>query len=149
MGEERRGVAPEHALDELADQALNAAITDAASEVDAAYRLARFLGGPCGFRGNIDNYYDPANSYLSRVIERRVGIPITLSLLLIEVGQRLGLPMVGIGMPTHFLTACTVGDRALILLDMFAGGVAVTHDDCRIIASRPHLENSKPRTIGG
>jgi hypothetical protein len=56
-----------------------------------------------GFSGNRDDYYDPRNSYLHHVIERRTGIPITLSVVTIEVGRRLGVPVVGVGMPGHFL----------------------------------------------
>jgi len=82
-------------LDRLADLALTQEICIAADECDAARRLALFLGGQCGFTGNVRNYYDPKNSFLNDVLDRRVGIPITLSLVLIEVGRRLGLPMVG------------------------------------------------------
>ena len=56
-----------------------------------------------GFAGNRDNYYDPRNSYLHHVIERRTGIPITLSIITIELGRRIGVPIVGIAMPGHFL----------------------------------------------
>ena len=56
-----------------------------------------------GFRGNRDDYADPDNSFLDRVIDRRLGIPITLSVVMIEVGRRLGVRVVGIGMPAHFL----------------------------------------------
>ena len=55
------------------------------------------------FTGNHDDYYDPRNSYLHEVLERRVGIPITLSVLAIEIGRRVGVPVVGVGMPAHFL----------------------------------------------
>jgi regulator of sirC expression with transglutaminase-like and TPR domain len=56
-----------------------------------------------GFGGNRDDYYDPHNSYLHHVIERRTGIPITLSIIMIELGRRIGVPVVGVGMPGHFL----------------------------------------------
>src|SRR5262245_62910963 len=58
-----------------------------------------------GFRGNADAYYDPRNSFLNDVIERRIGIPITLSVLYIEVGRRLGLDIRGVGFPGHFLVS--------------------------------------------
>jgi len=61
------------------------------------------LFGPEGFRGNRADYYDPANSLLDQVLARRTGIPITLSVLAMEVGRRVGAPLVGIGMPGHFL----------------------------------------------
>ncbi len=122
------------ALDDLADAALDAAITDADSEYCASLRLAQFLCDQCGFRGDTDNYYDPANSYFNRVVERRVGIPITLSLVMVEVGQRLGLPLVGIGLPAHFLVGCSSPfdtDDLPKLIDPFSGGIAVSIDDCR------------------
>lgn len=56
-----------------------------------------------GFAGDRDDYYDPRNSYLHHVIERRTGIPITLSVVTIELGRRLGVPVVGVGLPGHFL----------------------------------------------
>jgi regulator of sirC expression with transglutaminase-like and TPR domain len=56
-----------------------------------------------GFSGNRDDYYDPRNSYLHHVIDRRTGIPITLSVVMIELGRRLGVPVVGVGLPGHFL----------------------------------------------
>jgi len=125
-------------LDELADAALDAAIIDAKSEFEASLRLAQFLCDSCDFRGNTDNYYDPANSYFNRVLERRIGIPITLSLVLIEVGQRLGLPLVGVGLPGHFLVSCTdpfADGPPRHLIDPFNGGVIVSHDDCRKLCS--------------
>jgi regulator of sirC expression with transglutaminase-like and TPR domain len=56
-----------------------------------------------GFRGNSEDYYDPKNSFLNEVLDRRTGIPITLSILYIEVAQRVGLPLEGVGFPGHFL----------------------------------------------
>lgn len=56
-----------------------------------------------GFRGNVDDYHDPENSFLDSVLRRRVGLPITLSVLGLEVGRRLGLRLAGVGMPGHFL----------------------------------------------
>src|SRR5437660_1541918 len=54
------------------------------------------------FRGNVQDYYDPENSYLHRVMERRLGLPITLSILAMTVGERAGLSVVGVGLPGHF-----------------------------------------------
>ena len=65
--------------------------------------LRRHLFGTEGFRGDDEDYYDPANSLLHRVLERRRGIPITLSVVTMEVGRRIGLAIDGIGMPGHFL----------------------------------------------
>lgn len=119
-------------LDDLADAALCTTITDAVSDCDAARRLARFLSETCGFRGNTEDYYNPRNSLLSDVLEKRVGIPITLSLVLMEVGRRLSLPLVGIGFPGHFLVGCTptCGREEMLLIDLFEGGRSVSPEDC-------------------
>ena len=87
----------------------------------AAAELAGYLFGECGFRGNQEEYYDPRNSYLNDVLERRTGIPITLSLVLIETGARLGLGIEGVGFPGHFLVR-VAGSRGPLLLDPFYGG---------------------------
>lgn len=120
-------------LDDLADAALCTTITEAESDCDAAVRLARFLAEPCGFRGNTQDYYNPSNSLLSQVLEHRVGIQITLSLVLMEVGRRLSLPLVGIGFPGHFLVGCTptCGTEEMLLIDQFEGGRVVSVDECK------------------
>src|SRR5262249_42236234 len=69
---------------------------------DAARLLAHYLFDECGYRGNRDDYYDPRNSFLNEVLVRRSGIPISLSVLAIEVGRRLGIPVQGVGFPGHF-----------------------------------------------
>ncbi|MGH9277932.1 MAG: SirB1 family protein [Acidimicrobiales bacterium] len=63
----------------------------------------RYLFDDLGFSGDVEHYYDPANSFLNEVVRRRVGLPITLSVLGMEVGRRLGVPLAGVGMPGHFL----------------------------------------------
>ena len=80
------------------------------------------------FAGNRSDYYDPANSYLDSVLERRLGIPLTLSIVLVEVGARLGIPLVGIGMPGHFLVAAEGDDSTFI--DAFEGGTRLSRDEC-------------------
>ena len=74
-----------------------------------------------GFRGNSDDYNDPANSYLDRVVERRLGIPITLSLVYMEVAQRVGLRCDGVGYPGHFIVRCGDPDQP-IYVDPFHQG---------------------------
>lgn len=91
--------------------------------------LAAFLFEEQGFRGNRADYYDPANSFLDRVLARRVGIPITLALVMIEVGRRVGVPLVGVGFPGHFLVRHA--GHPDLLLDPFAGGRLVSDGDCR------------------
>lgn len=80
-----------------------------------------------GYRGNREHYTDPQNSYIDRVIERRLGIPITLSLIYMEIAQRVGLECDGIGFPGHFLVRCGGDDG--FFLDPFNGGELLARED--------------------
>jgi regulator of sirC expression with transglutaminase-like and TPR domain len=88
-------------------------------------RLKRVLFEEEGFRGNADEYYDPRNSCLNDVLDRKLGIPITLSVLTMEVGSRVGLDIVGVGLPGHFIVSASLGERS-VLLDPFHGGAELT-----------------------
>jgi regulator of sirC expression with transglutaminase-like and TPR domain len=81
-----------------------------------------------GFAGNRSHYYDPRNSYLHEVLDRRLGIPITLAVVMLSVGRRLGVPLAGVGLPGHFLVRHE--DDPPALLDPFAGGAELTLADC-------------------
>ncbi|HEX6768689.1 MAG TPA: tetratricopeptide repeat protein [Candidatus Binatia bacterium] len=81
-----------------------------------------------GFRGNRDDYYDPKNSFLNDVIERKRGLPITLSILYMEVGQRIGLTIDGVGFPGHFLVK-TKSETDEIIIDPFNAGDVKSHED--------------------
>jgi regulator of sirC expression with transglutaminase-like and TPR domain len=105
------------------------------SPVERLHRLREYLFEEIGFKGNRADYFDPRNSFLSDVLDRRVGIPISLSLVLIEVGRRLDLPMEGIGLPGHFITGVRLDD-APILLDPFHGGAILTPEACRELVSK-------------
>ena len=83
--------------------------------------LDRAFFGELGFRGNQDDYYDPKNSFMNEVIERRTGIPISLSVLYIELGRRLGLDLAGLSFPGHFLVRYQAGDE-LVFIDPFHQG---------------------------
>lgn len=83
-----------------------------------------------GFRGNTETYYDPANSFLNEVMDRRVGLPITLSVLYLAITHRLNLPVYGVGMPLHFLVKY-VGRGREIYIDPFYGGRILTPEGCR------------------
>ncbi len=85
-----------------------------------------------GFHGNEKDYYDPRNSFLNEVLERRLGIPITLSLLTIEVARRLGLQLRGVAFPGHFLVRCPVqtGLPGDIFIDAFNGWELLGSDEC-------------------
>jgi regulator of sirC expression with transglutaminase-like and TPR domain len=91
---------------------------------DKLKSLNHYLFDELGYAGNNADYYDPRNSYLNDVIERRLGIPITLSVLYLEVGRRLGLELSGVSFPGHFLVKCQVREGA-IMLDPYANGVAL------------------------
>jgi regulator of sirC expression with transglutaminase-like and TPR domain len=91
--------------------------------------LNDYLFGELGFAGNREDYYDPANSLLHRVLERRKGIPITLSIVYMEVGRRAGLKVEGVGLPGHFIVRAMVGDSAT-LVDPFEGK-PTDEDECR------------------
>ena len=90
--------------------------------------LSEYLFDELKFAGNHTNYHDPRNSFLNDVIERRVGIPITLSLLYIEIGKRLGVPLLGIGMPGHFIVRHR--DESDVFVDPFHGGILLSEDEC-------------------
>jgi len=85
--------------------------------------MAEEIFGRQGFRGDAEDYYDPRNSYLNQVIDRRRGIPITLSIVYIAVGARLGLPVAGVNAPGHFLVRH--GDD---IVDPFHAGRIVARD---------------------
>ncbi len=92
--------------------------------------LNQYLFGDLGFAPNTEDYYDPRNSFLHDVLERRVGIPITLSILYIEVGHRVGLPLQGVSFPGHFLVKCALSD-GMVVLDPYSGGVSLGLADLR------------------
>jgi regulator of sirC expression with transglutaminase-like and TPR domain len=99
------------------------------------HRLREYLFVEQGFTGNREDYYDPRNSFLNDVLDRRQGIPITLSLVLIEVGKRLGLAVEGIGLPGHFIAGARLDDSQ-ILLDPFNGGALLTPESCEQLVGR-------------
>src|SRR6185369_15713000 len=102
---------------------------DAAVE-DRVIALNEFLFADLGFNGNARDYYDPRNSYLNEVIDRRRGIPITLSVLYIEIGRRIGLPLDGVSFPGHFMVRLPLRGGALVL-DPFSGGTPQSEDELR------------------
>src|SRR5439155_21106443 len=84
-----------------------------------------------GFVGNRDQYEDPGNSCLNEVLDRRTGIPITLSLVYMEVARRAGLQMDGVNFPGHFLVKCPEGAPGGIIIDPFHAGAVLSEHDCR------------------
>jgi regulator of sirC expression with transglutaminase-like and TPR domain len=88
-----------------------------------------------GFHGNETDYYDPRNSYLNAVIERRTGLPIALSAVYLELGWRVGLPLNGVGLPGHFIVRYDSAGRVW-LLDPFHGGDVLSEADCARLVQR-------------
>jgi regulator of sirC expression with transglutaminase-like and TPR domain len=121
--------------------------------------LNRHLYAELGFSGNVDEYYDPRNSYLNDVLARRTGIPITLSVVYLEVARRIGLSMQGVSFPGHFLVKLRAR-RGQLVLDPFARGEPQSEDDLRERLEQvlprpldpdapidPYLEPASPRQI--
>jgi regulator of sirC expression with transglutaminase-like and TPR domain len=100
-----------------------------ASGEETVNALNRYVFAEQGFKGNTKNYYEVDNSYINRVMDRRVGIPISLSVIYLLIGQRLSLPLYGIGMPGHFLVKYE-SDRYRIFIDCFNGGALLTEKNC-------------------
>jgi regulator of sirC expression with transglutaminase-like and TPR domain len=92
--------------------------------------INQYLFEDLGFEGNAENYYDPRNSFLNDVIERRTGIPITLSVVYLEIAKRLDFPMIGVGMPGHFLIR-PMGEGMEIFVDPFHQGEIMFPEDCQ------------------
>ncbi len=98
-------------------------------------KLNEYLFEELGFRGNSGDYYSPLNSCLNQVLMERTGLPITLSLVYIEIGRRLNRPLVGIGMPGHFLVEYNDGEYQSYI-DPFHAGRQLLPEECLALASR-------------
>lgn len=121
-------------LDCLAD-GIRLAVVEASGVRAKVEALNDYLFNRIGFRGNTDDYYDPCNSFLNEVLTRRTGIPITLSLIYVDVARRLGLPAKGIGLPGHFIAGVKVSGKR-ILVDAYAGGKILTEAECDLLVRR-------------
>lgn len=119
-------------LDQLAALAREAepALRAAEGTVEKIQTLSDFLFTRKGFEGNREKYGDPRNSFLNDVLERRLGIPISLSVVYIEIGRRLGLNLYGVSFPTHFLVKA-VDDRGELIIDPFNEGSILDLDEIR------------------
>lgn len=96
-----------------------------------ALTLAQFLFDELGFSGNAGDYADPRNSFLNEVLERRLGIPISLSVLFIEIAKRVDIQAQGVGLPGHFIVRVTLKSGEVIYLDPFHSGQVLSEEDCR------------------
>jgi regulator of sirC expression with transglutaminase-like and TPR domain len=146
------------ALDEMAAPLASEGLSHATTEHQAA-RLSAHIYGTLGFHGNEKEYYDPRNSLLSDVVERKMGIPITLAIIYCEIARRAGIPAHGVGFPGHFLVRIerTGARRDPLFIDPFYAGrtldeAALTRMVSRALGQdsvlRPeHLAAASPRAI--
>ncbi|HEY6394610.1 MAG TPA: tetratricopeptide repeat protein [Candidatus Binataceae bacterium] len=121
--------------------------------VEKIQLLSNYLFEQKGFEGNRDQFSDPRNSFLNKVIDRRLGIPITLSVIYLEVGRRLGLNLFGVSFPTHFLVKA-VDERGELIIDPFNGGSILGLDEIRarltqVYGQPVELHFSMLKAVGG
>jgi regulator of sirC expression with transglutaminase-like and TPR domain len=117
--------------------AFRSSVAAAASDIARMQALNLFLFEEHGFSGNQSDYYDPRNSYLNDVLERRLGIPISLAVIQIAIARDAGLPLEGVSFPGHFLVRLPVDD-GLIVLDPYQRGRSVDAEELRERA-QPHM----------
>lgn len=96
--------------------------------IGRARAISDYLFDRLGFYGNTDDYYDPRNSFLTDVLDRKTGIPISLSVLYLEVARRVGVIAQGVNFPGHFLVRVAIED-AWLFIDPFTGGKSLTPAD--------------------
>lgn len=119
---------------DIADRAHD--LSDAGNFIEATNE---YLFRELGFQGNSTDYYHPDNSCLNRVLDTRLGIPITLSVIYIEIARRLAKPVYGVGLPGHFLVLYDDG-RIRARLDPFNGGASIGEERCRELAQMETLD---------
>ncbi|HZR57400.1 MAG TPA: transglutaminase-like domain-containing protein [Terriglobales bacterium] len=117
-------------VDELA-HAAESRINDIGDPREVIAALNYVLFQEAALQGNREDYYDPRNSFINEVLDRRLGIPITLALIYMEVGRRLGFPLFGVGMPGHFLLKNYDIDGRETIIDCFNGGDILSPQDCQ------------------
>src|SRR5829696_6312642 len=136
-------------LDEMGEEARARAVRRGGSRIEA---LNAYLFEELGFAGNESDYYDPRNSMLHQVLGRRTGIPITLSVVYIEVGRRAGLRVEGLGLPGHFIVRASEGEGEGVLVDPF-NRKQTDRDECQarldlIYEGKLTLEDAHLRPVG-
>jgi regulator of sirC expression with transglutaminase-like and TPR domain len=139
-------------LDAMAGE-LQARLGRKVSGEETVKTINRYLFVEQGFSGNTTQYYDVNNSYINKVLERRTGIPISLSTVYLLIAKRLNLPVFGVGMPGHFLVKYDTG-RYRIFVDSFNGGALLTPRDCARFLEQAgygfderYLQKTSARTI--
>lgn len=116
------------AIDTMAEE-LALRLPESSYPLKIIEKINQYLFDELNFNGNTKDYYDPRNSFLNNVIDRRLGIPISLSLVYLEIAKRLDFPMVGIGLPGHFLIRPDFEDAG-IFVDVFERGEILFEQDC-------------------
>jgi regulator of sirC expression with transglutaminase-like and TPR domain len=132
---EHPSLSVEHELARLDALAARSGAGQAGDPQEGLQQMLAFLFEREGFRGNAEAYYDPRNSCLNDVLDRKLGIPITLSILMMEVGRRVGIDVDGVGLPGHFIVSVNLGGRP-IFLDPFNGGAVLTPAQATEVASK-------------
>lgn len=127
-----------NALDTMADE-LKQQLPQSLYPLKVIQAINRYLYQDLNFAGNRLDYYDPRNSYLNQVIDRRTGIPITLSLVYLSIARRVGLPMVGVGLPGHFLIR-PIADEMDVFVDPFNSGEVLFREDCEALLQQVYQQ---------
>ena len=117
-------------LDEMAQRAQRR-MRKSPTAHEAITLLNQVLFAEEGLRGNREDFYDPRNSFLNDVLDRKLGIPITLSVVYLEAARRTGFPLAGVGMPGHFLLKHYDVVAGEIFIDAFNRGAILTRDECQ------------------
>ncbi len=112
----------------------------------ASTRPIALLFAEEGFQGNRRDYYDPRNSFLNEVLDRKLGIPITLSLVYMHVTRKAGLPVYGVGAPGHFLVGF-LAEKRRIFIDPFNNGRVLTEKQCRDMFLAQFQDSNPPSTF--
>ena len=120
-----------HTLDTWAEE-LRRRLDPEWNNLQKLARLRSFLFEELGFQGERKDYYNPANSLLHEVVRTRRGVPLTLAIVFMEIGWRLGVPFEGVGFPGHFMVRLT-GEPGDLILDPFEHGCSIHEEDCRRI----------------
>ena len=110
-------------------EAISYRLEDPKDPLGVVRAINGFLFDGEGFEGNETDYYDPRNSFLNDVLDRKKGIPITLSIIYMEMGRRIGFPIYGVGFPQHFLVKYQTPEEQIII-DPFNRGLILTQEDC-------------------
>jgi regulator of sirC expression with transglutaminase-like and TPR domain len=131
-------------LDVMAEEARSYA-GEGASDDALAHAIEYQLFSVCGFRGNTEDFADPRNSYLDQVVSRRLGIPITLSLVYMEVGQRIGLQCDGVGYPGHFIVRYGTPEQP-VFVDPFQQGSRIDREELIAGLRSQRLGSASPET---